>query len=545
MRRSLAGLALAIVLLTGPPPARAQSSPPSVVVLVVRGPTFTEFARNPLNGVLKGPVAMLRGPEPSTRTLHELKVAGILVADVELFDRVFLQTIGEFIASLDEGAMVVVVGLAPTKGIASEGPDSVMVVRGIPAHIGNEGRASSTLTSDSTRRVGIVTPDDVAATIEAFVGRDLTSGPGEPVRVVASPPPVETYEKYLQYRELSAPIQTAVGLWEVVIAALAFVAVRRRMLLRLALGGVLSLPVLFLALLLVGYLPSLTYVTVVTTLGVVTTVAWLVLTRVADRRGIGYALAWSAGIGLVGLVAESVTGWNAALTPMLGGSQLDGFRFFGLPNAFLGLALGGAVLLATRVTSTVLGAGLVAVVGLWAGAPWFGSDIGGAVTLFAAAGLWWGIRSDRGWIRTGIVTVACVVVGTALVIFAHVFLTDAPTHIARFAEDSGGVAGIAQRATDRLQIGLRLLADQPPALIPVIGTLVALVVVLIRPPVSLRAGFASTPDARPAALTILIASVIAYLANDTGAAALGLGFGTAMVTLFAVSLDAAREKMDS
>jgi hypothetical protein len=265
---------------------------------------------------------------------------------------------------------------------------------------------------------------------------------------------------------------------------------------------------------------------------------------VAERRGIELALAWSAGTGLVGLVAESLTGWNAALTPMLGGSQLDGFRFFGLPNAFLGLALGGAVLLATRSTSTIVGAGLIAAVGLWAGAPWFGSDIGGAVTLFAAAGLWWGIRGDRGWRWTGLITVACVAVGTAVVILAHVFLTDAPTHITRFAQDSGGLPGVVEKATDRLQIGLQLLADQPPALIPVLGTLVALVIVLTRPPASLQAGFVRMPDARPAALTILIASVVAYLANDTGAAALGLGFGVAIVTLFAVSLAAAREKMN-
>ena len=62
---------------------------------------------------------------------------------------------------------------------------------------------------------------------------------------------------------------------------------------------------------------------------------------------------------------------------------------------------------------------------------------------------------------------------------------------------------------------------------------------------TLRSGFRLEPSSRPAALTILAGSVVAYLANDTGAAALGLGFGTAMVCLFAVSLAAAREKMDA
>jgi hypothetical protein len=69
--------------------------------------------------------------------------------------------------------------------------------------------------------------------------------------------------------------------------------------------------------------------------------------------------------------------------------------------------------------------------------------------------------------------------------------------------------------------------------------------VLRRPPASLRHGFERAPSARPAAITVLLASIVAYLANDTGAAALGLGFGTAMVCLFAVSLASTREMMDA
>ena len=552
MTRAAVALGAAAAVLAWSP-ALAQVDEPHALVFVIDGTTFTRFVdRPPVSGVVgSGGIAMLRGPDPSITAIDALEAAGVPIVDVPPLGPPQV-TISRVLEGFDEELLVVVIGLASTDGIVDEGPDAVLLARGAPASLlGRHHDAPlATLTSDSTRRDGVVTPSDVVATVEevADVNVPRIDG-GNPIAVVDSAPPVELYGKYLQYRTLSAPIQTAIGMWEVAVGGLAVWALASprapAALRRLALAVSLSLPVLFLALLWVGHLPSLTYVTVLPALVGVTIVAGVMLLRVADRYGVGVALAWAGGVGLGGLLVESLLGWTAAFAPMLGGSQLDGFRFFGLPNAFLGLALGAAVLLATRIRSTTTGAWLIAGVGLWAGAPWFGADIGGAVTLFAAAGVWWGIRGERRWLPTALATAGCVLVGTALVIFAHRELTDAPTHITRFAASPGGVSGIFERVIDRLQIGLRLLMDQPPALIPVVGTPVALLIVLLRSPAPLRAGFEQEPSARPAAITILIASIVAYLANDTGAAALGLGFGVAMVCLFAVSLASTREMMDA
>jgi hypothetical protein len=550
--RAAAALGAAAALLVWAP-ALAQEGQPRALVVVIEGTSFGRFvAQPPASAVAPvGGIAMMRGPDPSIVAVEALESAGVPVADVPPF-RSPRVAISSLVDGFDEEFLLVVVGLAPRDGAVAEDPDAVLIARGQPADLlaMHPDSPLSTLTSDSTRRHGIVTPADVVATVEQAAGVDVPGiDEGNPIDVVTSEPPVELYEKYLQYRKLSAPIQSAVGVWEAAVGGLAVWALASRRApaapRRLALAVTLSLPVLFLALLWVGHLPSLTYATVLAVLVGVTILAGMMLLRVADRSGVGVALAWSGGVGLGGLLVESFLGWTAAFAPMLGGSQLDGFRFFGLPNAFLGLALGGAVLIATRLRSAIAGAWLIAAVGLWAGAPWFGADIGGAVTLFAAAGLWWGIRGERGWIPTAIATAGCVLVGTALVIVAHRELTAAPTHITRFVESPGGVSGILEKAIDRLQIGLQLLRDQPPALIPVVGTPIALFFVLFRPPAPLRKGIEREPSARPAAITILIGSMVAYLANDTGAAALGLGFGTAMVCLFAVSLVSTREMMDA
>jgi hypothetical protein len=117
-----------------------------------------------------------------------------------------------------------------------------------------------------------------------------------------------------------------------------------------------------------------------------------------------------------------------------------------------------------------------------------------------------------------------------------------PTHVTAFLDQTTGVVEAVERLVDRLGIGLDLLADSPFSALPVIGTAVLLVVVL-RPPASVAASFEKRDRWRDAVLVILLGSVVAYLANDTGAAALGFGFGFALSGLLDVSLTTAREKM--
>jgi hypothetical protein len=233
-------------------------------------------------------------------------------------------------------------------------------------------------------------------------------------------------------------------------------------------------------------------------------------------------------------VLESALGWSAALTPFLGGSELDGGRFFGLPNVFIGLLLGASLYVAATIDRPLPGALVVTAAALFAGLPSTGSNLGGAVTIFAAAGLWYGIRtSGRLGLRAAAWTGAAAGLGAVAILAAHRFLASSPTHLTRFVEGESG--GVVSNVADRLGVGFGLIARNPFALIPVIGVPVCLLIVL-RPPAVLRAAFASRPIWRDALLTILVGSVVAYVANDSGAAALGLGFATGLVGILYVSL---------
>lgn len=396
-----------------------------------------------------------------------------------------------------------------------------------------------TLTSDSTRREGVVASPDLPRTAFDFAGLLVALAPGgEPIRVVDAPPPVNLHERYVQSKRLTVPIGTAAALFAGVVSLVGVVALlwhgSPAWLRGLSAWVALSLPFLALSLLLVGHLASLTYATVVPFLVATTAIGTLALVPAARRWGTLGAIAAAGVILLAALAVEAAFGWTAALTPLLGGSQLDGGRFFGLPNAFIGLVVGGSLYVAQRLPR-VPGTVLIIAAGLFAGSPWTGSNIGAAVTLFAAAGIWWGLRGNLVWWRTAIATVAAIAAGAVLVVVAHLFLTSTATHITTFSGHTGGIRGLWDKIFDRLEVGVDLIADNPLALLPVIGALCMLVIVL-RPPAPIRASFEDAPVWRLALLTIVVASIVAYMVNDSGAAAVGEGLTTSFAGMLYVSL---------
>ena len=52
---------------------------------------------------------------------------------------------------------------------------------------------------------------------------------------------------------------------------------------------------------------------------------------------------------IVFFVVEALRGWPDTLFPVLGGSALDGARFFGLPNTYIGVLVGAGIWLAAAL----------------------------------------------------------------------------------------------------------------------------------------------------------------------------------------------------
>jgi hypothetical protein len=445
-----------------------------------------------------------------------------------------------------DDALLMVVSASPSPTAAAEGDElgAVIAAWGDPDELLEAQGEPHALTSDSTRRPGVVADVDPAATVAEWL--DLPYDAGAPIERTGEPAPLDLYERYLQQRRLAVPVAAAA--WGLMLlfglAGVLALAFRERVSPRtLAVAGALagSLPWLAIGLLLVGHVPSLTYATVVPFLFVVM-VAGVAFTRwVAARRGIFVALAACGAAILVVLGIEAALGWPAAVIPLAGGGQLDGGRFFGMPNIEIGVVLGSAMFVAhrVRVGNGVL---LLGVCALVAGSPWTGANFGASITLFAAAGMWLAMRRRRPWWMVVLITGAITAVGTAAIAVMHRYLTDRSTHVSAFLEETTSFAGVVDRLVGRLGIGFDQLTETPFALVPVVGTLVLLVVVL-RPPAAIARSFEGHDAWRDAVLVLLLGSVVAYLANDTGAAAVGFGFGFALSGIIDVSLASAQRMM--
>jgi hypothetical protein len=239
------------------------------------------------------------------------------------------------------------------------------------------------------------------------------------------------------------------------------------------------------------------------------------------------------GAGGLGFAAVNAVflGGRAFEMPLLGGTMFDGVRFYGLPNAFIALVLAGALFVAVRLPP-LPGFVLLVAAALCVGAPGLGADLGGAVTLFAAAGLWWPLRTRPrfGWLE-GALALATVAVGTAAVLAMNRFLPGPPSHIGRFVEGAGlGPGGMVHRFWDRLRIGLGQVGDVPWVAIALVGLLVLLwfAVANVGP---VGRGLADIGGPwREALIALTAGGVVSFIANDTGVAA------AAPVFLYALAL---------
>jgi hypothetical protein len=195
--------------------------------------------------------------------------------------------------------------------------------------------------------------------------------------------------------------------------------------------------------------------------------------------------------------------------------------------------------------STTAGVALTCVVALFAGLPFVGANLGGAVTLFAAAGVWLAVR-ERGRLGAwwGVASfLGVTALGSAVILVAHA-ISPVATHVTRFEQQVEGIAGVLDRYVDRLQVGFDLIARSPAALVPVLGLPAALYVVL-RPPALMRSTFERWPAWRDAVLVTVLTGFIAYLVNDSGPAAAGLAFGLGLGGMIGVSLLVSTGKMEA
>ncbi|MDP8955369.1 MAG: hypothetical protein M3N24_00180 [Actinomycetota bacterium] len=426
-------------------------------------------------------------------------------------------------------ALVLVVSPAPSEEMDEVGDEVTPVMAAWRR--ADSGRSPKTLTSDTTRQVGLVANVDVAPTILRFLRIPIPSEmDGAPIRAVDAPAPFELHRLHLAQRHIRLPIQLGQIAFVSFLALLgvtALIYLRRRGTLSprvavplqfLALSG-LAFPVTVLA---GGLLPRLTYGVVLPYLAL-TTIALAGLSLSARSRGPMGPVVFIGAVSLGFVLLDGVLGGPAFRVPLMGGTMFDGVRFYGLPNGFIAVPLAGALFIATTLRPYT---GFVLLIGvaLFAGFPSLGANLGAAATIFPAAGLWWVLTTrSRFGLREVSFVAGVVALGMGTVLLVNQYLADAPTHVSRFAERTGGLGDLLTLVWRRLRVGVGMLNDVPIAYVPVLGLPVVAWLAQKGPaPFGEALQLAGEPW-RDAVTVIAVSSFLAFFANDTGVAAAAPG----------------------
>jgi hypothetical protein len=424
----------------------------------------------------------------------------------------------------------------------------LVMAEGMPGSLFAASGATRVLRSDTTRQAGLVANVDVAPTILDFfdiaIPKEMT---GNPIQIDGITDLEHLHQVHLDQRRIRLPVQlgevafvAALGI--VGIAALIWLGIRGSLPPRfgaviryLALCAV-ALPIPLMA---GGLLPRLTYWVVVPFL-VLSVVALAVAALAARWPGAMGPFRFLGAVGLAFVVLDALFGWRGARVPLIGGTMFDGVRFYGLPNAFIGLLLASALFVAVGL-EPFAGFLLLLAAGLFAGFPGLGANVGAAITLFVTAGMWWALRTRR---RFGLREVAFVAgtaaTGLAAVLLANRYLPGAPTHITGFVQRTEGLEGTWHAFRRRLDVGFGQIGDVPAALIPLIGLVVVLVLVLA-PPRPIRAGLELAGRVWQKVLVAMtVGGIAAFFVNDTGVAAAAPVFLFAMTAMAYPAFLAAR-----
>jgi hypothetical protein len=408
-----------------------------------------------------------------------------------------------------------------------------------PIPMGIAGRGyDGDLTSDTTRTNGYVLSTDIAPTILEFFGLSVPDAmTGQAIRTEGSVDPGAIETRGARMAIVSSWRGPVIGytLLAWVLATLLLVLLSRRRLAPLG-ARLLGLSVVYLpVLLLVGAaLEPAKYPEMLLVMIGAPLLAALTLALLRDYRALAVASAVTVGA----YALDAIAGSPLSALSLLGPNPALGVRFYGIGNeleALLSVVIVGGIgaglagfaprLSPGRCAAVFLAIGLVCA-GIFASGK-FGADVGAAIDfpmgVAVAALVITGGR--RRWIFL-VILVPLVVV--ALLALADL-VTGANSHFTRSVLDAGGLHSLGDTAQRRLEQTARSFVR--PILLVALPLVAVAVLVAAWRRATLARWVRDAPAMRAALIGAVVATVVATLANDSGALLLEVGAAYLLVFL--------------
>ena len=392
------------------------------------------------------------------------------------------------------------------------------------------------LTSDSTRRDGLVLSTDLAPTILERLRLDVPDAmSGSRIRAEGTPDPDELASLERRMADVGPRRGPVIGLSLVAWVAVALAAVAAFG----ARGARAALPVVALAGL---YVPAV--LLVAAALDPSEAVERLLVglgcpalggATLAVTRGYG-AVALACAVSVIAYAVDVIAGSAFTALSLIGPNPALGVRFYGIGNeleatvaALVPIGVGAALAergsragSAVPARTAAVAFGLAAVAGVLVFAPGrFGADVGAAIVLpvGAAVAAWFVLGGGRG--RLVLAVVAPLLAVAAL--FAIDLVLGGDAHLSRSVLDAGGLDDIGDVVERRLRLSAESFGrniGKPSMLVCV--ALIAMGVVLRR---RIAAWFDGARPALAGLVGAIAATVVGTLANDSGALLLLIGTG--------------------
>jgi hypothetical protein len=406
------------------------------------------------------------------------------------------------------------------------------------------------LTSPSTRRPGLVTNTDVAATVLSYfglavpadsVGRPMTAlatgGDPRPAldRALARHDALEAARRQV-FRAYATFATVVLWLGALTLFVGGLAPAWTRGLLRGLLLGVLAVP---LAALIAGALPPVLSSTL-TVAAVIGLSALLAAIAARGRR----SDAVLAGAVTVLLAADLLTGQHLLQWSTLSYSASAAARFYGIGNEYAGIALGAALIVAAGLASRratrrrlALAAGLLVVAALL-GWPRFGANFGMALAAAAGLGgfclyLW---RDRPSWRDLAVIASAMVAIGV-LMVGVDVLARGGASHVGLLigAIRTEGWRALTDVIVRKLSMNWLLMRVSQWTDVAVAALGVFAIASIARPTAVLQAA-ARWRWLVPASVACFAGAAASFLLNDSGivAAGLALCYGAASLAYLGI-----------
>jgi len=454
-----------------------------------------------------------------------------------------IRNIDQFIGSLLEAAnpkntLVIVVSPTPSRAMLKE------KARLNPLIISGPGFKGGTLSSDTTRRHGIVTNTDIAPTIFSFLGAEIPyQVSGRPVFAVSQKDPIPYLlnlkakaTAIYQIRNSVLTFFTFFVVMSILVSLFALFAARRgkttkkgrHVVLQFLLLWAISLPLAFL------FQPSF-----------VAKLPWgaalfsfmfaLVLASLSfslrKENILGPIMAISLATSLA-LLCDAILGSKLMLQSFLGSCPIAGGRFYGLGNTYMGAVVGSSIVGITaltakfyknRRTALIVVTLFLLVVCVVVGYSKFGANVGGLITMVGASVVTWvGLKGERiNWKRFLYIAVT-VFLFFALVVSADLLVRSGQSHAGRAIEliKTDGAKAVFDIISRKLTMNIRGITSTPWG-----GILVVMVLLLPMALMSLEQSDWITPELHWFFRGLMGASggaIFALIFNDTGIVAAGI-----------------------